>query len=145
MKKYGYVRASSKYQNLNRQLDALNELGITSKYIYIDKISGKDFNRPNYMELISKLKKGDVLVIISIDRLGRNYDEILEQWRLLTKEKHIDIEVIDMPLLNTNYEKEGLTRVFIADLVLQILAYVAETERSFIKQRQAEGIAAPKS
>ena len=92
MKKYGYVRASSKDQNLNRQLDALNELGITSKYIYIDKISGKDFNRPNYMELISKLKKGDVLVIISIDRLGRNYDEILEQWRLLTKEKHIDMK-----------------------------------------------------
>ena len=145
MKKYGYVRVSSKDQNLNRQLDALNELGITSKYIYIDKMSGKDFNRPNYMKLVSKLKKGDVLVIISIDRLGRNYDEILEQWRLLTKEKHIDIEVIDMPLLNTNYEKEGLTRVFIADLVLQILAYVAETERSFIKQRQAEGIAAAKS
>ena len=97
------------------------------------------------MKLVSKLKKGDVLVIISIDRLGRNYDEILEQWRLLTKEKYIDIEVIDMPLLNTNYEKEGLTRVFIADFVLQILAYVAETERSFIKQRQAEGIAAAKS
>lgn len=145
MKKYGYVRVSSKDQNLNRQLDALNELGIASKYIYIDKMSGKDFNRPNYMKLVSKLKKGDVLVIISIDRLGRNYDEILEQWRLLTKEKNIDIEVIDMPLLNTNYEKEGLTRVFIADLVLQILAYVAETERSFIKQRQAEGIAAAKS
>ena len=95
--------------------------------------------------MVSKIKAGDTVVIMSIDRLGRNYDEILEQWRMLTKEKHVDIEVIDMPLLNTNYEREGLTGVFISDLVLQILAYVAETERSFIKQRQAEGIAAAKA
>ena len=145
MKKYGYVRVSSKDQNLNRQLDAFSELGIRSKYIYIDKMSGKDFKRPNYKAMVSKVKAGDTVVIISIDRLGRNYDEILEQWRMLTKEKHVDIEVIDMPLLNTNYEREGLTGVFISDLVLQILAYVAETERSFIKQRQAEGIAAAKA
>lgn len=145
MKKYGYVRVSSKDQNLNRQLDAFSELGIRSKYIYIDKMSGKDFKRPNYKAMVSKIKAGDTVVIMSIDRLGRNYDEILEQWRMLTKEKHVDIEVIDMPLLNTNYEREGLTGVFISDLVLQILAYVAETERSFIKQRQAEGIAAAKA
>lgn len=145
MKKYGYVRVSSKDQNLNRQLDAFSELGIRSKYIYIDKMSGKDFKRPNYKAMVSKVKAGDTVVIMSIDRLGRNYDEILEQWRMLTKEKHVDIEVIDMPLLNTNYEREGLTGVFISDLVLQILAYVAETERSFIKQRQAEGIAAAKA
>ncbi len=145
MNKYGYVRVSSKDQNLNRQLDAFSELGIRSKYIYIDKMSGKDFKRPNYKAMVSKIKAGDTVVIMSIDRLGRNYDEILEQWRMLTKEKHVDIEVIDMPLLNTNYEREGLTGVFISDLVLQILAYVAETERSFIKQRQAEGIAAAKA
>lgn len=144
MQKYGYVRISSKDQNPNRQLDALSELGIVQTHIYVDKISGKDFNRPNYNRLVKRLKKGDTVVIMSIDRLGRNYEEILEQWRILTKEKKIDIEVVDMPLLNTNYEKDGLTGVFIADLVLQILAYVAETERAFIKQRQAEGIAAAK-
>ena len=145
MKRYGYVRVSSKDQNLNRQLDAFSELGLESKYIYIDKMSGKDFKRPNYKKMVSKLRAGDIVVIMSIDRLGRNYDEILEQWRMLTKEKRVDIEVIDMPLLNTNYERDGLTGVFISDLVLQILAYVAETERSFIKQRQAEGIAAAKA
>ena len=140
MKRYGYVRVSSKDQNLNRQLDAFSELGLESKYIYIDKMSGKDFKRPNYKKMVSKLRAGDIVVVMSIDRLGRNYDEILEQWRMLTKEKRVDIEVIDMPLLNTNYERDGLTGVFISDLVLQILAYVAETERSFIKQRQAEGL-----
>lgn len=145
MKKYGYVRVSSKDQNLNRQLDALYEVGVESKNVYIDKLSGKDFNRPNYKRLVSRLQEGDTVVIMSIDRLGRNYDEILEQWRLLTKERQVDIEVVDMPLLNTNYEREGLTSVFISDLVLQILAYVAETERSFIRQRQAEGIAAAKA
>ena len=144
MKRYGYVRVSSKDQNLNRQLDAFSELGLESKYIYIDKMSGKDFKRPNYKKMVSKLRAGDIVVVMSIDRLGRNYDEILEQWRMLTKEKRVDIEVIDMPLLNTNYERDGLTGVFISDLVLQILAYVAETERSFIKQRQAEGIVAAK-
>ena len=145
MKRYGYVRVSSKDQNLNRQLDAFSELGLESKYIYIDKMSGKDFKRPNYKKMVSKLRAGDIVVIMSIDRLGRNYDEILEQWRMLTKEKRVDIEVIDMPLLNTNYERDGLTGVFISDLVLQILAYVAETERSFIKQRQAERIVAAKA
>ncbi len=145
MKKYGYVRVSSKDQNLNRQLDALYEVGVESKNVYIDKLSGKDFNRPNYKRLVSRLQEGDIVVIMSIDRLGRNYDEILEQWRLLTKERRVNIEVVDMPLLNTNYEREGLTSVFISDLVLQILAYVAETERSFIRQRQAEGIAAAKA
>ncbi len=145
MKKYGYVRVSSKEQNPDRQLDALKELGISSSDIYIDKMSGKNFCRPNYKKMISRLKKGDILVILSIDRLGRNYDEILEQWRFLTKEKQIDIEVIDMPLLNTNNERDGLTGVFISDLVLQILAYVAETERAFIRQRQAEGIVAAKA
>ena len=145
MKKYGYVRVSSKDQNLNRQLDALYEEGVGSENVYIDKLSGKDFNRPNYKRLVSRLQEGDIVVIMSIDRLGRNYDEILEQWRLLTKERRVDIEVVDMPLLNTNYEREGLTSVFISDLVLQILAYVAETERSFIRQRQAEGIAAAKA
>ena len=104
MKRYGYVRVSSKDQNLNRQLDAFSELGLESKYIYIDKMSGKDFKRPNYKKMVSKLRAGDIVVIMSIDRLGRNYDEILEQWRMLTKEKRVDIEVIDMPLLNTNYE-----------------------------------------
>ena len=145
MKRYGYVRVSSKDQNLNLQLDAFSELGLESKYIYIDKMSGKDFKRPNYKKMVSKLRVGDIVVVMSIDRLGRNYDEILEQWRMLTKEKRVDIEVIDMPLLNTNYERDGLTGVFISDLVLQILAYVAETERSFIKQRQAEGIVAAKA
>jgi len=145
MKKYGYVRVSSKDQNLNRQLDGLIGYGIDKEDIYIDKMSGKNFERPNYRKMISHVKKGDTIVILSIDRLGRNYDEILEQWRLITKEKQVDVEVMDMPLLNTNYEKEGLTGVFISDLVLQILAYVAETERSFIKQRQAEGIAAAKA
>lgn len=135
MKKYGYVRVSSKDQNLNRQLDALANHGIESKNIYIDKLSGKDFSRPSYKKMISRLKQNDTVVIMSIDRLGRNYDEILEQWRIITKEKQADIIVLDMPLLNTNYERDGLTGVFISDLVLQILAYVAETERSFIRQR----------
>ena len=111
MKRYGYVRVSSKDQNLNRQLDAFSELGLESKYIYIDKMSGKDFKRPNYKKMVSKLRAGDTVVVMSIDRLGRNYDEILEQWRMLTKEKRVDIEVIDMPLLNTNYERDGLIGV----------------------------------
>ena len=114
------------------------------KKIYLDKVSGQDFSRPQYVKLLKKLKKGDVIIIKSIDRLGRNYGEILEQWRKITKEIGADIQVIDMPLLNTNSFHEDLTGVFISDLVLQILAYVAETERAFIKQRQAEGIAAAK-
>lgn len=145
MKKYGYVRVSSKDQNPDRQLDALNGFGIPAKNIYVDKMSGKNFARPSYLRLLKRLREGDLLVIVSIDRLGRNYDEILEQWKILTKEKKVDIEVIDMPLLNTNYERDGLTGVFISDLVLQILAYVAQTERELIHQRQAEGIASAKA
>ena len=145
MKKYGYVRVSAKDQNPERQYVAMEEYGIVKKDIYLDKISGKDFARPQYKKLIKRLKPGDILVIKSIDRLGRNYGEILEQWRIITKEVGADIKVIDMPLLNTDSTQENLINVFISDLVLQILAYVAETEREFIKQRQAEGIAAAKA
>ena len=139
-KKYGYIRVSTKDQNPERQYQAMGKMGVYKKNIYEDKMSGYSFSRPAYKKMIKRMKSNDVLVIKSIDRLGRNYSEILEQWRMLTKEKKIDIQVIDMPLLNTDSENEGLTGTFISDLVLQILAYVAETERSFIKQRQAEGI-----
>lgn len=144
MERYGYVRVSAKDQNPERQLLAMQEQHIQQKNIYLDKMSGQDFSRPQYLKLLKKLKKGDVFVIKSIDRLGRDYGEILEQWRMITKKIGADIQVIDMPLLNTNSLQEDLTGVFISDLVLQILAYVAETERAFIKQRQAEGIAAAK-
>lgn len=144
MKQYGYVRISTKDQNPERQILAMQEQKIKKKDIYIDRISGQDFSRPAYIKLLKILKKGDVLVVKSIDRLGRDYGEILEQWRKITKEIGADILVLDMPLLNTNSVHSDLTGVFIADLVLQILAYVAETERAFIKQRQAEGIAAAK-
>lgn len=145
MKKYGYIRVSSKDQNPERQIIALEDYGIEKKNIFLDTISGKNFDRPQYLKLLRRLKKGDLIVIKSIDRLGRNYGEILEQWRIITKEKGVDIEVIDMPLLNTNTLQGDLTGLFISDLVLQILAYVAETEREFIRQRQAEGIAAAKA
>lgn len=144
MERYGYIRVSAKDQNPERQLLAMLEQQITKEKIYLDKMSGQDFSRPQYVKLLKKLKKGDVIIIKSIDRLGRNYGEILEQWRKITKEIGADIQVIDMPLLNTNSFHEDLTGVFISDLVLQILAYVAETERAFIRQRQAEGIAAAK-
>lgn len=144
MKRYGYIRVSAKDQNPERQFLAMQEQQIEQKNIYLDKMSGQDFSRPQYLKLLKKLKKGDVFVIKSIDRLGRDYGEILEQWRIITKNIKADIQVIDMPLLNTNSLNEDLTGIFIADLVLQILAYVAETERAFIKQRQAEGIAAAK-
>ncbi len=144
MERYGYIRVSAKDQNPERQLLAMREQKIEKGKIYLDRISGQNFLRPQYGRLLKKLKKGDVIVVKSIDRLGRNYGEILEQWRKITKEIGADIQVIDMPLLNTNSLHEDLTGVFIADLVLQILAYVAETERSFIRQRQAEGIAAAK-
>ncbi|MCM1045441.1 MAG: recombinase family protein [Candidatus Gastranaerophilales bacterium] len=144
MKQYGYVRISTKDQNPERQILAMQEQQIKASDIYLDKISGQDFSRPEYIKLLKVLKKGDVLVVKSIDRLGRNYGEILEQWRIITKEIEADIQVLDMPILNTNSSHSDLTGVFIADLVLQILAYVAETERAFIKQRQAEGIAAAK-
>ena len=140
---YGYIRVSTKDQNEQRQLIAMQEFGITGKQIYMDKQSGKDFERKNYKRLIRKLKNGDTLVIKSIDRLGRNYDEILEQWRLITKEKQAAIVVIDMPILDTRQSRD-LTGTLIADIVLQLLSYVAQTEREFIRQRQAEGIAAAK-
>ena len=143
MMEYGYVRVSTREQNEQRQMIALREFGIPDKYIFLDKQSGKDFKRPNYIKLIRKLKNGDTLVIKSIDRLGRNYDEILEQWRILTKEKQAYIVVLDMPLLDTRQNRD-LTGTLIADIVLQLLSYVAQTEREFIRQRQAEGIAAAK-
>ena len=145
MKKVGYIRVSTKDQNPDRQYHAMKEHGIQKKNIYMDKISGKSFSRPEYQKMISKMKKGDLLVIKSIDRLGRNYGEILEQWKIITKDIGADIEVIDMHLLNTKSSPDDLTGIFISDLVLQILAYVAETERTFIKQRQAEGIAVAKA
>lgn len=144
MKRYGYIRVSSRDQNPERQYLALKKMEIPEKNIFVDKISGKDFERPQYRQLLKKLKAGDILVIKSIDRLGRNYSEILEQWRKITKEVEANIQVIDMPLLNTDIAHENLTGIFISDLVLQILAYVAETERAFIHQRQAEGISAAK-
>ena len=142
---YGYIRVSSIDQNENRQLLAMHEKQIPAKNLYIDKQSGKDFERPNYKKLVKKLKPGDLLYILSIDRLGRNYKEIQEQWRILTKEKEIDICVIDMPLLDTRQRDAGLTGLFISNLVLQILSYVAQTECENIRRRQAEGIAAAKA
>ncbi len=141
---YGYVRVSSKEQNVDRQIIAMREFGVADRCICVDKVSGKDFDRPGYRRLLRKLKPDDVLVIKSIDRLGRNYDEILEQWRLLTKEKGVAIVVLDMPLLDTRQGRD-LTGTLIADIVLQLLSYVAQTEREFIRQRQAEGIAAAKA
>lgn len=141
---YGYVRVSSTDQNEDRQLIALKELGVLKKNIYTDKMSGKDFERPQYQKLIKKLKAGDLLYVLSIDRLGRNYEEIQNQWHIITKEKNVDICVIDMPLLDTRQGKD-LMGTFIADLVLQILSFVAQNERENIKKRQAEGIAAAKA
>ena len=141
---YGYIRVSSKEQNEGRQLIALNELNIPGKNIYMDKQSGKDFDRPQYKRLVRRMKKDDLLYIKSIDRLGRNYGEILEQWRILTKEKGVDIVVLDMPLLDTRRGKD-LMGTFLSDIVLQVLSFVAENERVNIRQRQAEGIAAAKA
>lgn len=137
---YGYARVSTREQNEERQLVALKRFGIDERHIYVDKQSGKDFNRKNYRKLLRMMKEEDTLVIKSIDRLGRNYDEILEQWRKITKEKKAAIVVLDMPLLDTRKSRD-LTGTLIADIVLQLLSYVAQTERDFIKQRQAEGIA----
>ncbi len=144
MSTYGYVRVSTKEQNEDRQMIAMREFGVEENCVILDKQSGRDFERPGYRRLLRKLKAGDTLVIKSIDRLGRNYDEILEQWRLLTKEKHVAIVVLDMPLLDTRQGRD-LTGVLIADIVLQLLSYVAQTEREFNRQRQAEGIAAAKA
>lgn len=143
-KTYGYIRVSSRDQNEDRQLIAMQELGVPPKNIYMDKLSGKDFARPAYRKMIKKLRPNDLVYVKSIDRLGRNYKEILEQWRILTKEKEVDICVIDMPLLDTRNGKD-LMGTFLADLVLQILSFVAENERNAIRQRQAEGIAAAKA
>lgn len=141
---YGYVRVSTKDQNEARQVIAMQEFGVDEQNVFIEKQSGKNFNRPKYHALIRKLKKDDTLVIKSIDRLGRNYDEIIEQWRIITKEKQVAIVVLDMPLLDTRQGRD-LTGTLIADIVLQLLSYVAQTEREFIKRRQAEGIAAAKA
>ena len=140
---YGYVRVSTREQNEDRQLIAMRQFGVDEVSIFIDKQSGKDFNRPQYRKLVRKLKGDDILVIKSIDRLGRNYEEIIEQWRIITKEKKAAIVVLDMPLLDTRQGRD-LTGTLIADIVLQLLSYVAQTERDFIRQRQAEGIAAAK-
>ena len=141
---YGYIRVSTREQNEDRQLVALGALHIPEKNIFMDKQSGKDFERPQYKKLVRRLKKDDLLYIKSIDRLGRNYGEILEQWRILTKEKGIDIVVLDMPLLDTRRGKD-LMGTFLSDIVLQVLSFVAENERTNIRQRQAEGIAAAKA
>ena len=144
MSTYGYIRVSSADQCEDRQCIALREAGVPDTHIYIDKQSGKDFNRPAYRRLIRKLKRDDLLYIKSIDRLGRNYEEILRQWQVLTKEKKVDIVVLDMPLLDTRRGKD-LMGTFLSDIVLQVLSFVAENERASIKQRQAEGIAAAKA
>ena len=141
---YGYVRVSSRDQNEDRQIIAMNDAGITGKFIFIDKQSGKDFDRPEYQRLRRKLKKGDTLFIKSIDSLGRNYNEILQQWQEIIKDIGADIVVLDMPLLDTQQRKD-LMGTLIADIVLQLLSYVEQTERDFIKQRQAEEIAAAKA
>lgn len=140
---YGYVRVSTREQNEDRQIIALNELGIEYRNIFIDKQSGKDFERPEYRKLLKKLKADDLLCLKSIDRLGRNYEEILEQWRILTKKKKVDIMVLDMPLLDTRRGKD-LMGTFLSDIVLQVLSFVAENERKNIRQRQREGIEAAK-
>ena len=144
MSTYGYIRVSSRDQNEDRQWIALHEAGVPDENVYIDKQSGKDFNRPQYKRLLRKMKRDDLLCIKSIDRLGRNYAEILEQWRALTKQKGIDIVVLDMPLLDTRRGKD-LMGTFLSDIVLQVLSFVAENERVNIRQRQAEGIAAAKA
>ncbi|MBR7184948.1 MAG: recombinase family protein [Clostridia bacterium] len=139
MQTYGYIRVSTREQNEDRQIHAMEKFGVERKRMIVEKQSGKDFARPQYRMLLRKLKPGDILVIKSIDRLGRNYDEILEQWRHLTKEKQVNIVVLDMPLLDTRNGRD-LTGTLIADIVLQLLSYVAQTEREFIRQRQREGI-----
>ncbi len=141
---YGYIRVSSRDQNEDRQLLSMREIHVPEKNIYIDKQSGKDFDRPMYRRMMRKLRKDDLLYIKSIDRLGRNYEEILEQWKIVTKEKKVDIVVLDMPLLDTRRGKD-LMGTFLADIVLALLSYVAENERINIRQRQAEGIAAAKA
>lgn len=144
MKTFGYVRVSSTDQNEDRQMIALHQAGVPDENIYMDKMSGKDFDRPQYKKMVKWLKQGDLLYVLSIDRLGRNYDEIQNQWRILTKEIGIDVCVIDMPLLDTCQSKD-LLGTFVADLVLQVLSFAAHNERDNIRKRQAEGIAAAKA
>lgn len=139
---YGYIRVSTKEQNEDRQRIALAEFPVPEENVFMNKLSGKDFNRPQYRKLLRRMRPGDVLVVKSIDRLGRNYEEILNQWRIITKDKRVDIVVLDMPLLDTRQTGRDLTGTFVADLVLQILSYVAQTERENIRQRQREGIEA---
>jgi len=141
---YGYIRVSTREQNEDRQLIALREMAVPEENLFVDKQSGKDFERPQYKRMLRKLKRYDLLYVKSIDRLGRNYTEILEQWRILTKDKGIDIVVLDMPLLDTRRGKD-LMGTFLSDIVLQVLSFVAENERTNIRQRQAEGIAAAKA
>ena len=141
---YGYVRVSSKDQNEDRQVITMREMQVPEENIYIDKQSGKDFNRPQYKKLLRRVKQDDLIYIKSIDRLGRNYTEILDQWKVITKDKQVDLYVMDMPILDTRREK-NLLGTFISDLVLALLSYVAENERNNIRQRQAEGIAAAKA
>lgn len=144
MNTVAYVRVSTRDQKIDRQLEALKVLGVEPNNIYCDYQSGKDFNRPEYRKMKTRLKPGDLLIIYSIDRLGRNYEEILEEWKYITKVAKADIEVIDMPLLNTKQRDNNLTTNFVADIVLQLLAYISQKEREAIRQRQAEGIAAAK-
>ena len=141
---YGYIRVSTKEQNEARQKIALQNFPVREENIFMDRQSGKDFNRTSYRKLLKKMRKKDILVIQSTDRLGRNYEEILEQWRILTRERQIDIVVLDMPLLDTRDKNRDLTGTFMADLILQVLSYVAQNERENIRKRQAEGIAAAK-
>ena len=144
-KTYGYIRVSARDQNEARQRDAMGTAGVHPGSLFVDKATGKDFDRPEYRRLMTLLLPGDTIVVKSIDRLGRDYGEILEQWRVITKERQASIVVLDIPLLDTRQKERDLTGVFIADLVLQILSYVAQTEREFIRQRQEEGIAAAKA
>lgn len=143
--RYGYVRVSTAQQHIDRQIDALLEMGLEKSSIYIDYESGKDFNRKNYKKLIKKIKKDDLLIIKSIDRLGRDYNMIIEEWRLITKEKEADIMVVDMPLLDTRIEGKNLVGKFISDIVLQVLSFVAQNERETMRFRQAEGIKTAKA
>lgn len=144
-KVYGYARVSTREQNLDRQMDAFGRRGICADFVFSDKATGANFERPGYERLIAELQKGDLLVIASIDRLGRDYDEIQEQWRIITKVIRADVEVLDMPLLNTRNGIGGITGVFLADIVLQVMCYLAQMERDKIKQRQREGIDAAKA
>ncbi|MGN0302268.1 MAG: recombinase family protein [Anaerotardibacter sp.] len=140
MTRYGYARVSSKDQNIARQISALKNEGITEEHLFVDKTSGKDFYRPGYLQLLDQLKPNDVVVVMSLDRFGRDYTEIQDQWIYLTRTKQVDIVVLDMPLLNTEKEQESLTKTFISDMVLSVISYVAQLEREKIRERQAQGI-----